>query len=124
MELGEVRLQALFDVLNGLKPILLFQVYILLNRLLLLIHKLCNLLPNLFPVMLSRLKPCPNISLPLLNGLLLDPDHLLLLQPVSIEILVDLGQLLIEHHVELFFSLIDDLIKSILESSYPAIILI
>ena len=116
LKLGEVRLQALLDVLNRLKPILLLKLNVLFNRLLLLIHELGDLLPDLLTMLLCKFESRFDLPLSVLDGLLFEPDHFLFLKSISIQVIVNLLQLIIEHDVELLLRRVDDLVKLVLKS--------
>ena len=116
LKLGEVRLQALLDVLNRLKPILLLKLNVLFNRLLLLIHELGDLLPDLLTMLLCKFESRFDLPLSVLDGLLFEPDHFLFLESISTQVIVNLLQLIIEHDVELLLRRVDDLVKLVLKS--------
>ena len=116
LKLGEVRLQALLDVLNRLKPVLLLKLNVLFNRLLLLIHELGDLLPDLLTMLLCKFESRFDLPLSVLDGLLFEPDHFLFLKSISIQVIVNLLQLIIEHDVKLLLRRVDDLVKLVLKS--------
>jgi len=116
LKLGEVRLQALLDVLNRLKPILLLKLNVLFNRLLLLIHELGDLLPDLLTMLLCKFESRFDLPLSVLDGLLFEPDHFLFLKSISVQVIINLLQLIIEHDVKLLLRRVDDLVKLVLKS--------
>ena len=116
LKLGEVGLQALLDVLNRLKPILLLKLNVLFNRLLLLIHELGDLLPDLLTMLLCKFESRFDLPLSVLDGLLFEPDHFLFLKSISVQVIVNLLQLIIEHDVKLLLRRVDDLVKLVLKS--------
>ena len=117
-------MQTLLDVLNRLEPIFLLKFNILFNCLLLLIDKLGDLLSNFLSMLLSCLETCFYVPMSVLDCLLLDPDHLLLLKAISVEIIVDLLELVIQHDIELLFSLVDDVVEFIFEGCHFGLILL
>lgn len=117
-------MQTLLDVLNRLEPIFLLKFNILFNCLLLLIDKFGDLLSNFLSMLLSCLETCFYVPVSVLDCLLLDPNHLLLLKAITIEIIVDLLELVIQHDIELLLGLVDDVVEFIFEGRHFGLILL
>jgi len=68
-------------------------------------------------MLLCKFKSRFDLPLSVLDGLLFEPDHFLFLKSISIQVIVNLLQLIIEHDVELLLCRVNDLIELVLKSS-------
>lgn len=109
-------MQALLDVLDAFKPVLGFQLDIVLDGHLFVVDQLGDLLGNLFAAELRSLESCLKLLLPVLNLLPLLLQLLLLGHFVFIEVLINDVELLVDHDVEPLLRLVDDLIELVLHA--------
>ena len=117
-------MQTLLDVLNRFESIFLLKFNILFNCLLLLIDKFGDLLSNFLSMLLSCLEACFYVPVSVLDCLFFDPDHLLFLKAITVEIIIDVLELVIQHDIELFFSLVNDVVEFIFEGRHFGLILL
>ena len=82
----------------------------------LLVHKLGDLLSDLLTMLFCQFKSGFDFSMPVLDGLLFEPDHFLFLKSISIKVVVNLLQLIVEHDVELLLCGVNDLVELVLKS--------
>lgn len=111
----EIALEALLDVMNAFEPVLGLQLDVVLNDHLLVSDELRDFFLDVSPARLSPFKPCFELLLPVQQRLLLLPQLFLLGHPILIQISLNQVELLVEHDIEPFLSLVDDAVELVLE---------